>query len=330
MQAVLAPPAKAEPYWRRWRAEISLDTMSQDCVRLLPLLAPSSSWLEGDPAKNLIVGLSKRAWARNQIMLRLLAEAVASLKLHGVPAVVVGGPPAWAVIHQSARSFRSVTYLEVLVPRAKAMQAVAVLSKSGWTPLPNSISPEGDALDYVQGIWLNRSSGERLKLNWRLFPAPPEFTAEWESLQPGEETRLSDTVMFACALAGERAPDDLNWLFDAAILLRGAKIDWRAVGKCIRFAPEARAKLAELARVTGLPVPSKLQQEPEWGPVREQWDFVWREYNVLTWTHRQSPSFRGFLQFLCQRWQSPALLLPFFGLFYLMRYAFGSRTGGAQ
>lgn len=330
MQAIMSRPSEAEQCWRRWRAETDLDKMPEDCVRLLPVLVePSSPWLVDDPAKNLILGILKRAWTRNQIMLRSLAELVTSLRRQGVDEVVVAGPPAWSFLHQR---FRPITYLELVVPRALALQSVSILAQAGWTPLPQSSSPDGDALDYVQGIWLQRESGERLRLNWRLFSAPPEFTAEWELLPPGERaefqgvrlTLLPRDVMFACALAGERGADDLDWRCDMAMLLRGPKIDWRAVRGYIRFAPEARIRL------TGLSVPSSAQKEPELSRLRAQWEIVWGEYRLITWKRREARSFRGFLRFLCDRWQARAWQLPFFGLFYMMRYTFSGRTGSTQ
>jgi hypothetical protein len=296
----------------------------------LPVLVePSSRWLVDDPGKNLILGIRKRAWTRNQIMLRSLAESIASLQGQGMSEVAVAGPPAWAFLH---RSFRPITYLELVVPRARALQCVSIHAQAGWMALPQSASPEGDALDYVQGIWLQRESGERLRLNWRLFPAPPEFAADWESLPHGETVEfqgvsfalLPREVMFACALTCERLADDLDWRCDAVMMLRGSKIDWRAVRRYIRFAPEARIRLA------GLPVPSGALTEPELSRLRAQWEIVWAEYRLLTWKRRESRSLRGFLRFLCERWQARAWQLPFFGLFYMLRYTFPGRTGNAQ
>jgi hypothetical protein len=126
------------------------------------------------------------------------------------------------------------------------------------------------------------------------------------------------------------AGDDPDWRFDGAMLLRGPAMDWSAVGRSIRFAPEARRKLATLARETGLRVPRSVLKDPEANRLRAQWDFLMRDYRLATRSGRQTSSLRGFLGFLCDRWQARAWQLPFFGLFYMMRYTFPGRSGGGQ
>ncbi len=334
MQAILSPAGEAEQTWRRWRREVDPDKMSADCVRLLPMLVDSSSsWLAGDPARNLILGICKRAWTRNQIQLRALCELVTALRVGGVD-VSVAGPAAWAILRQAKKSFRPVSFPELLVAREKALQALHILAGSGWVPLPDSVSPEGEALDYVQGIWLQKPSGERCKLNWRLFPAPPEFAAEWEELPACETVAVQGVtlvlprkdVLFATALTGDRSEDDPDWRCDAAFLLREYRVGWSGVVRYLRFVPDARMRLADLARETGQYIPVSVLREPEISPLRAHWEVLWRDYRFLIWRHREPHSVRGFLRYLCLRWQAPAWRLPFLGFFYTMRIALSGRS----
>lgn len=364
IKALLAKPEAAENYWRKWRAETDLDAMSEDCVRLLPVLvARYSSWLAGDPSRNLILGLAKRAWTRNQIILRSLAYLLASLAGAGIRETAIAGPAAWALLHQGEKSFRPVFFLELLISREQVLPAADVLFALGWTLAPRQAVPRPEEFDYFEGIWFrnpaqdpltagpcSRSkapltavvpprpgvavSGEALKLTWRLFPAPPERAAEWESLPPlktvefqGAAVRLPPRdVMLACALAGWRDGDHLDWRCDAVLLLSDGAVDWDRVRKWIQFSPVARIRLLELARETGAPIPFGLRRRP--ARLWFQWDLVRGDYLRRASIRGERRSLGGFIRYLCERWQTPAWQAPFLALFYLARYTFSGRPGG--
>ena len=161
MKTLLAKPAGAETWWRRWRAKIDLDAMSEDCVRLLPVLvARNFSWLAEDPARNLILGLAKRAWTRNQLMLRSLAELLASLTRDGLPEPAIAGPAAWALLHHREKSFRPVFFLELLIPRGQALPVAGALVALGWTLAPGQVLPRTQDFDCIEGIWFRNQAGE--------------------------------------------------------------------------------------------------------------------------------------------------------------------------
>jgi hypothetical protein len=335
MKAVLAKPPCAETYWRRWRSQTDLDSMSGDCIRLLPVLvARRSSWLADDPSRHLILGLAKRAWTRNQIILRSFVDLVASLARAGVRQPAIAGPPAWALLHQGEKSFRPISFLELLVSREQALPTAGALVALGWAPAHGQPLPRPVDFDYIEGIWFRNQAGEGLKLTWRLFPAPPERTAEWETLPPFETVEFqgatlflpSGDVMLASALAGERDGDHLHWRCDSALLLSGNNIDWARVRKWIQFLPAARPRLLELARETGAAIPSNLRRRP--ARLWFQWDLVWGDYRRRAWIRREPLSLRTFFRYLCERWQTPAWKAPFLGLYYLVRYTFSGRAGG--
>jgi len=333
--AVLAGPYQGEMHWRKWRAETDLDGMSAECVRLLPVLvARSSEWLVDDPAKNRILGICKRAWTQNQLFLSRLRQLIDSLARAGITQLGVAGPAAWALIHQNSKSFRPVGVLELWVPREEAARTVQALESLGWLPAPGCELPEPDGFDYAAGMWFRSEAGEALKLSWRLFPAPPEFAAEWEALPQletvefqGAELRiLAKEALLASALSADRVGDDFDWRCDASLLLREGEIDWSLVEKWIRFSPDAKNKVCILARDTDVQIPEHVLREPKQTRARSQWAAIWADYRRCAWCEREPRSLSGFLDYLCVRWRAPVWQLPFLGLFYVLRYTFSDRA----
>jgi hypothetical protein len=183
----------------------------------------------------------------------------------------------------------------------------------------------------MDGIWFRPQAGEGLRLTWRLFPAPPERAVEWESPSPLETVEFQGTalfvpskdVMLACALAGRREGDPLDWRCDAALLIRGNRIDWGRIRELVQFSSDARMRLAQLARESDAAIPAGLRRRP--ARVWFHWDLVWCDYRRHVGTRGDARSIRGFYRYLCQRWQTPAWQAPFLGLFYLLRYTFSGR-----
>jgi hypothetical protein len=268
-------------------------------------------------------------------MLRALAELIAVLERAGVKQVAVAGPPAWALLHRGSRSFRSIGFLELAVPRRHAIRCVEALASHGWFPSPGSELHKDFPFDDAPAIWLQRrteekSPAEALKLSWRLFPAPPRFAAAWEWLPSteiagphgGPFSVVPREALLAAALAENREGEDLDWRLDALPLLREGGIDWDMVKEWIRFAPGARANLISLARQADVSVPEAMRRESASIPLRSQWEMVRGEYRRRAASRREPVSTRGFIGYLCNRWQAPLWQVPFRSLFYTVRHTF--------
>lgn len=327
VRALLAPPDSAELYWRRWRRETNLDRMSEDCVRLLPMVvARRPSWISDDPAGNMMRGLAKRAWTQNQVRLRSAAFVVDALRQAGIQEPAISGPGAWALLHQQERSFRPLSFLELLVSRQQVIPAADTLAKLGWTLAPGQILPQPEVFDWTDAVWFRNPAGDGLKLAWRILPAPPERTPEWENIGPFETIHFqgavlsmpSREVMLACALAGNRAGDLLDWRCDVAVLLAATSLDWTRVSKWIQFSLMARVRLIQFVRQSGAVVPPALLRRPP--RLWFQWDLVRADYHQHAALRGDSASVSGLFGYLCERWQTPAWRTPLAALFYLVRY----------
>ncbi len=331
--ALLAEPAGTVECWRQWREAVDPDSMSEDCVRLLPVLVTGRTHLlTGDPGRNLFLGICKRAWTRNQLLLRTFVELLTALERAGVTGVAAGGPVAWALWYQNAGSFRPIHYLAMIVSRAAAVAAAQVFYDLGWVPAPGSAVAGTEYLDYVPAVWLRGPQGEGLKLSWRLFPAPPELAGTWEILPPMERVSLQcasvavppPVVMLAGALSGVADDGQVDWRCDALLILRaGNTPDWELVRKWLRFAPRAHGRSGELSRISGMSLPALKAH----GPVRivSQWEFLWSNYCDWRAVSGTRPSPAGFIRFLSERWQVPVWKLPFAGMGYALRYVLPRR-----
>jgi hypothetical protein len=259
---------------------------------------------------------------------------IAALGRAGIPAPAVIGPAASALRDGGGMSVRQISFLELLIPRGQALPAAEALAALGWTLAPGQSLPRLVEFDHIEGIWFRNGAGEGLRLAWRLFPAPPEYAAEWESLPPFEAVEFqaatllvpSRDVMLAYTLVSESAADHFDWRCDAGLLLDGGAIDWTRVGKWIQFSPAARMRLLQLADKTGAAVPSSLRRRP--ARLWFQWNLVWADYERHVRTRGETRSSKAFFRYLCERWQVSAWQMPFFGLFYLLRYTFPRRPAG--
>jgi hypothetical protein len=309
LEASVLPREQAFGKWKAWRAGIDLDNLDPDYLRLLPLLSHHlDEWLTGDSAKPFIQGICKRAWTQNQLALRRLATITAALRGAGVDRIVLTGSAAWALLYTKRRGIRPIDSLELLVARNEAGRAVDALTASGWRLAAGYPKPEGETLDYLEGVWLMNAREERLKLGWRLLPCAPELAASREKLAgltPAEVQGIAVHLlpleeMLLHALAGHREPYEVDWRWDALALIEARSMDWNRV-KQLAADEIARRRLRELEELWGIPVPAHVL-DPKTGWFRTRVAAVWRDYQWHAWRAGASPSWRGFALYCPRRW----------------------------
>jgi hypothetical protein len=303
--AIVLPAPEAEQHWREWRASADLDRLDEAAVLAFPLLGDRlPDWLEGDPARTMLLGICKRSWSRNQIKLKELAGILKRFREAGIARVAVAGSVAWTFYY--APSPRPVESLELLVRRGEVGPASRVLKTAGWSP--EGKLPTNEELDRVEGIWFARGA-DRLKLSWRLLPWSEEVAAEREELRGVREVHVHDEPvglpsaedMLLCALVGYRDEREVEWRCDAMQLasLRSTRvrIDWRHIRRMLLDRPEAIARLQELKQNWNADIPPGVfRGKRKWEAIRS--DYRWRAREL-----GQRRSVTGFILYLGDRWR---------------------------
>lgn len=310
LEAFAFAPNEAAASWRRWRETVDLDTLEGHYLHLLPMLAHRlDEWLADDEARQRIQGIVRRAWTRNQLALRGLASAVEALREAGVERIVVAGSAAWALVAARQKSIRPVESLELLTCRDDAALAVNTFERQGWQLLPGFPRPEGAVLDHREGVWLANQRHERLKLGWRLLPCPPELARSREKpsgVLPVEVHGVALHVplaeeMLLQALCGYRESNQVDWRWDALLLVAAHPPDWARLEELVADEATARERLAELDQRWQAAVPEHvLKPRQNW--FRRRLNKVWRDYHWHAWQAGTEVSWAGFAAYCPRRW----------------------------
>lgn len=267
-------PAALEAF-RRWTTRVDIDRdLDHGSFRLLPLLYSNLKRAGcDDPVMGRLQGIYRYAWVGVQPVLRASSEAITLLEAAAIPTLVSKGL-ALGLCHYGSVAERPMADGDIIVPKARAVEAFARLAEAGWRPSPPSREPlTPRLLAGSHAIGLINDAGVELDLHWQ--PSHELGSAQavdsfWRDAVPmkvlGAQTlRPSAThLLLHLTLHGLRRNDlsPLRWIADAAVLLRreGPNIDWDAL---IAFAARERLlsrlgqALAFLHDEMRLPIPAQ-------------------------------------------------------------------------
>ena len=132
LRACLLPGPEGREAWVEWRCGLDLDAVDEGSYRLLPLLSHAlASRGEQDPLAGTFRGVYRRTWYQNQVMLHRLAPLLDLLHRRGMPVMLLKGA-ALALRHYRDPGLRPMADADLLVPRGRALEAVALLFDAGW------------------------------------------------------------------------------------------------------------------------------------------------------------------------------------------------------
>lgn len=270
---LLLEPEAARARWLAWRASVVTDDFDGRVVAHLPLLSARLAQWASDPQmqhpdQGRLAGISRQAWAKNQLALHELASLWQWLTQNGVTPHAFGGDAAWALVYQQEQAVRPIVSLELMVPRDQVHKAFALLTSRGWELWPGAPTLEGRALDHRSSVWLRGEGDRALHLVWRLPYIAPARQDEPDSQAERLPFPLHGVACFGLSpeeLLLEALTRDrdgvVSWQCDAAILARNAELDWQRLQHRLHKLPSALARLRELERA-GLVHPPASVFEP--------------------------------------------------------------------
>jgi hypothetical protein len=265
LHAALDSKPEAVEAWRCWRGRIAFDDVDHGSTRLLPLvyrnLGPSS--FDAEVAGRL-KGLYRRSWSHNQLIFKRAAEAIAVLHEAGIETLVIKGA-SLAILSYGDIGARPMDDVDVLVPLERAVDAIAALSRAGWSPGhedPLARTGVHHSLDFA-----GPDSGN-VDLHWFALWQPASDERLWRAAVPlelgGVATRApsaADQLLLACVHGTPWSPlPPFRWIADAITVIRSADgaLDWeRFVAEATRrqLTVASAAALAYLSEEFGAPVP---------------------------------------------------------------------------
>jgi hypothetical protein len=245
LDAAFGNRARAERAFDDWAAVTGFDDVDTGSFRLLPLvghhleqLGVTNSWSAH------LRGILRRSWYENQVMQHATLPAVDALLAAGVDVVVFKGG-SLSILAYDNPGVRPMQDLDVLVPEARAADALGVLLAAGWEPdesrLPDpSASLPPQFLRFRHSVPLRGPAGFEVDLHWHATYVscwPGADAALWETTRPltlqGRCVRAlapEDELIVTCVHGlGWNQVAPIRWIADALTLMHRAPIDWDAV-----------------------------------------------------------------------------------------------------
>jgi hypothetical protein len=232
VRSVLLTGEPARASFRRWRSAVELDDVDNASQRLLPLLARRFAEVApDDPLRTRVRGIYRHAWAANRRLWEGAAPVVGALRDRAMPVAALGGV-ALLDVYGDDWGTRPMYVVDVLIPTARAAEAIDVLTERGWTPDLGQ-SPEWVRWRAVprHARWGFRRDDARVDLHWHVLAESTGARADegfWLRSREVEVERVPVRVLHRADLLLEvlvrgtvtLEPSSLQWIVDAVMVLR--------------------------------------------------------------------------------------------------------------
>ena len=343
LRAALLDRAPSVDALRQLERQVDLDHLDSGANRLLPLLYRALRRHGLDhPWLGRLKGVYRYTWTQNQLLFYAATRILGALREAGIPTLALKGMALTFGYYRDA-GLRPMEDIDVLVPRAQAEAACAVVRDLGWradTPLFDRRLRQALAFRHAQTFVNGR--GQACDLHWSLFNtlrqpgADDVLWADAIPLQVGDESALTlnptDSLMHICAHGAYWNPTPpVRWVADALTVLQAAPvIDWD------RLLRQARLRRLTLPLADTLPYLRDRMDAaiPEWVIVglrqtettqAERREYAARLVNPIEWgvgltfwlhyrQWRRSPrdpalpaGLRGYLAFIELEWNAERL-----------------------
>jgi len=251
--------------WRALRGSLDLDRLDHASQRLLPLLHRNLSALGvHDPVRAHCKRVYRYQWGRNQLLFRRGVTILESLATADVPTLLLKGSALIARAYGDP-GLRPMEDFDVAVPEAAGAQAVAVMERSGWSPL-YPITPAFRRIKHAGP--LEDAVGVKCDLHWRILEESwgagdaDLWDASEVVLFQGHRTRVlcpADQLFHVCVHGARHSLEPgIRWIADAMVLIETGDVNWaRVIEQATRrgFVLRMRETLEFLKVTMDAPVP---------------------------------------------------------------------------
>ena len=274
LRAALLRDERALAAWDAVRSGLDVATLDGTSLAILPALRANLEALGvRDELMGIFKGVHRFTWAKNQVLFNRTLPAIAELETASIPTLLLKGAALVAGSPLDA-GMRAMNDIDVLVPTARAGEAIGVLLACGFVPLEGA--PAWYVAEYgprfTPSFGFEAGDDRQLDLHWHVLHASCQPDADdefWAAAVEAEIRGVATRVLCAtdelalAVLHGLRwdADQAFRWILDATLLLSGARgpIDHdrlvaQARRRNVTFA--LWAGLSYLHDVIGSPVPA--------------------------------------------------------------------------
>jgi hypothetical protein len=233
LTTVLSDGTDVVDSWAAWLHGTQLRDVSPDAHRVLPLATRNVRRVApGTAIPELLRGLERHSWARNQLALRAAVPVLEELGVRGIPTMLLKGA-SLAPYYGDEWMHRVMYDFDVLVPVSRVHDTIEMFDELGWTPILG-LSPETLRTKLLgrRHSWGMRSArGAELDLHWHAFAGSLGRRADddlWAASEPlefgGVTTRRmhdADLLLHVLAHGAHREPgSELQSIVDVVTILR--------------------------------------------------------------------------------------------------------------
>ena len=270
LKAALDGDGRAVDHYLAWRERIDLEAeFDRGSYRLLPLLYDTIARRgHDDRLMGRLKGTYRRTWCETQTRLQQAAEILRLFRAAGIETLVIKGLPLAVGIYRNP-TLRPMSDLDVVVRRARAVEAIRLLEAHGWKRGPTA---RDDDVTYHHAMQFFHPAGGEVDLHWQALMDCPGAQAEAWFWEHAQEVQVKDVATLAPDATGLllqtiihgvrwNIEPPIRWIADATMILgRGREpVDWQ---RLLAFAVDQRLTcrlglgLSHLAERFQQPIPA--------------------------------------------------------------------------
>ncbi len=282
LKAALLNGDEARSAWKQWieswNEEAFLDHGS---FRLLPLLYRNLARLGvGDPRMMKLKGIYRHAWYKNVNLFHRSRQFLNLFHDDGIPTLLLKGP-VLALQYYKDLGARPMADIDVLIPRNRATDGIALLHTAGWKADYEEYIEYN--LRYGRSMMFYNEEGVEFDLHWYPFfeslgqgndrdfwdHAIPLNFMEIQTHALGSADNLLHVILHGLKWNPE---PPIRWIADALVMLRSEEypIDWNRFAQQVRkykVVLQIREALDYLLCHFKAPIPARVMDDLEMIPI---------------------------------------------------------------
>lgn len=239
LKAAILQGNKMLSAWNAWKSKVNFETdVEHASFRMLPLLYHNLH-KQGiqDELMPRLKGIYRQSWSKNHILFHKTGKVLAQFQSVGIPTIVMKGVALSILVYKN-NSVRPMADMDILIPKAFALQTIAFLKDQGWKIQDEQYLDYN--LKYGRSATFCDDKQTELDLHWHpVFEAHEDIEDDdfWNEAVPlvvaGIQTKsfcATDNLFHAIVHGMRYNPEPpIRWIADAMALINSkeAVIDWK-------------------------------------------------------------------------------------------------------
>ena len=278
LKAALLSGKEAIDDWKAWQKAVDLNNIDHESQMLLPLLYRNlSSFGIIDPEMKIYLGVQRKTWAKNHLVLHELWGILQKFQDAGIKTMLLKGS-AMITLYYKDFGLRPMRDVDILVPTEKAMESMQIFLNLGWEIQKHIYTyiPEINEkrLDYSKEVTFINHIGLTIDLHWHLIDECTYASGDddfWLASVPVQingnlhvcTLNPTDQLLYTIVQGSRSNPYPLvHWASDAILIMnQEQELDWERLisqAKSRRIILPVKNGLNYLNDILGVAVPNHI------------------------------------------------------------------------